>query len=231
MKDGLIHVCFVLDESGSMYPSTDDVKGGFNSVINEQKAQAKGGCIISLFKFNDKVTPVYLGKDVNDIDGNNLDYLAGGCTAMNDGIGTAIDSVGKWLAAMDENERPEKNLIVIMTDGYENASREYTLSEVRDRIKHQTEKYDWSFVYMGTNITDSTYSKALIDGLKNCTSMFNSRKDVDSSYDAINAVTTKWRGLTGSSYSVKTTQLSVDLADIAYDMTTRYENETGNKVK
>jgi uncharacterized protein YegL len=230
MKDGLIHVCFVLDESGSMYSSTSDVKGGFNSVIEEQKAQAKGGCIISLFKFNDKVNQVYLGKDVNDIDGNNLEYQTGGCTAMNDGIGTAIDSVGKWLADMDESERPEKNLVVIMTDGYENASHEYSLSEVRERIKHQTEKYDWSFVYMGTDITDSTYSKDLTHGLKNCTSMFSDRSNVGNSYEIVNSVASTWRNMSGSTYSVKSSQLSVDLTNIADNVTTEYERKTGNKI-
>ena len=80
---------------------------------------------MSLFKFNNDVNEVYLGKDVNEI--NEIDYTAHGCTAMNDGIGTAIDKVGKWLSDMKEEDRPSKNLIIIMTDGQENASKEYSL--------------------------------------------------------------------------------------------------------
>ena len=73
---------------------------------------------------------------------------------MNDGVGTAIDEIGKWLSDMDESERPSKNMIVIMTDGQENASKEYNFDTVKAKIKHQEEKYSWTFVYMGTNLQD-----------------------------------------------------------------------------
>ena len=136
MKENFIHVCFVIDESGSMCGSQSDVIGGFKRVIDEQKAIKDGTCSVSLFKFEDEVTEVYRGKDVNDVE--YLDehtYKPGGCTAMNDGIGTAIDRIGKWLDGMKEEDKPEKNLIVIMTDGMENASKEYTGKQVRDMIK------------------------------------------------------------------------------------------------
>ena len=95
MKDNFIHVCFIIDSSGSMWQSTDDVIGGFNRTIKEQKDVKNGKCSVSLFKFNDTVEEVYVGKDVNEIDG--IEYKAGGCTAMNDGIGTAITKIGEWL--------------------------------------------------------------------------------------------------------------------------------------
>lgn len=231
MKDGLIHVCFVLDESGSMEKSESDVKGGFKKVIEEQKALAKGGCIISLFKFETTASQIYLGKDVNEIDGNNLDYHPSGLTAMNDGIGLAIDSVGKWLSGLDESERPEKNLIVIMTDGYENNSKEFTLDQIREKIKHQTEKYDWSFVYMGTDVSDSSYTNHLMGGIKNCTSLFNSREDHSRNYDLVASVTTSWREMSGSSYKAKSASLSVDLENLAHDITSNYEAKTGNKMQ
>ena len=72
---------------------------------------------------------------------------------MNDGIGVAIDRVGKWLSDMDEKDRPSKNLVIIMTDGEENNSKEYSLDRVKEMIKHQTEKYSWDFMYIGTDIT------------------------------------------------------------------------------
>lgn len=152
MKSNLLHICFVLDESGSMYNSVDDVIGGFQKLIDEQKAEKDGECIISLYRFSDKVKKDYIGKPVNEVP--NLIYSPGGCTAMNDGVGTAIDEIGKWLSDMDEPERPSKNMIVIMTDGQENASREYTFDSVKAKIQHQEEKYSWTFVYMGTNLKD-----------------------------------------------------------------------------
>jgi len=231
MKEGLVHVCFVLDESGSMSYNEGDVKGGFKKVIEEQKALTDGGCIVSLYKFNGAVKEVYLGKDVKEIDSDNLDYSPGGMTAMNDGIGTAIDSVGKWLAAKDESERPEKNLIIIMTDGAENASHEYSLEQVREKIKHQTEKYDWSFVYMGTDVTDSTYTNRLMGGIKNCTSIYNSRDNHTENYSLCCSVATTWRGMKGSTYAMKSATLEADLTTAADSLTEKYEKKLGRKIK
>ena len=152
MKSNLLHICFVLDESGSMYNSVDDVIGGFQKLIDEQKGEKNGECIISLYRFSSTVKKDYIGKPVNEVP--KLNYSPGGCTAMNDGVGTAIDEIGKWLSDMDESERPSKNMIVIMTDGQENASKEYNFDTVKAKIKHQEEKYSWTFVYMGTNLQD-----------------------------------------------------------------------------
>ena len=152
MKSNLLHICFVLDESGSMYNSVDDVIGGFQKLIDEQKGEKNGECIISLYRFSNTVKKDYIGKPVNEVP--KLYYSPGGCTAMNDGVGTAIDEIGKWLSDMNESERPSKNIIVIMTDGQENASKEYDFDVVKGKIKHQEEKYSWTFVYMGTNLQD-----------------------------------------------------------------------------
>ena len=152
MKSNLLHICFVLDESGSMYNSIDDVIGGFQKLIDEQKGEKNGECIISLYRFSGTVKKDYIGKPVNEVP--KLYYSPGGCTAMNDGVGTAIDEIGKWLSDMNESERPSKNIIVIMTDGQENASKEYNFDTVKAKIKHQEEKYSWTFVYMGTNLQD-----------------------------------------------------------------------------
>lgn len=152
MKSNLLHICFVLDESGSMYNSVDDVIGGFEKLIDEQKGEKNGECIISLYRFSNTVKRDYIGKPVGEVP--KLTYFPGGCTAMNDGVGTAIDEIGKWLSDMDESERPSKNMIVIMTDGKENASKEYDFYVVKGKIKHQEEKYSWTFVYMGINLQD-----------------------------------------------------------------------------
>ena len=152
MKSNLLHICFVLDESGSMYNSVDDVIGGFQKLIDEQKEEKNGECIISLYRFSNTVKKDYIGKPVGEVP--KLTYSPSSCTAMNDGVGTAIDEIGKWLSDMDESERPSKNMIVIMTDGQENASKEYNFDTVKAKIKHQEEKYSWTFVYMGTNLQD-----------------------------------------------------------------------------
>ena len=227
MKDNFIHVVFVIDESGSMTTSQSDVIGGFKRVVDEQKAVKDGTCAVSLFKFSDKVTEVYRGKDVNEVE--YLDehtYAPGGMTAMNDGIGVAIDNIGKWLDGMKESEKPEKNLVVIMTDGMENASREYTGERIREMIKHQEEKYSWSFMYLGTDITDA---QAAVDlGIKS--RGFSSRANVSSNYATVSLALSSYRTTSGSC-ATKCMALAESIDTSLDTMNSNYEKETGTKIE
>ena len=152
MKDGLVHLCFVIDESGSMCNSVNDVVGGFKEFIEKQKADTEGQCIVSVYKFAGYVNNNYIGRDVHEIE--DLKYQPMGSTALFDAIGTAIDEIGIWLHNMKEEDRPCKNIIVIMTDGEENSSYKYTTPQVKEMIEHQTNKYDWDFIYLGTELAD-----------------------------------------------------------------------------
>lgn len=259
-KQGLIHLCLIIDESGSMYGSENDIIGGFNKTIDEQKAVEGGECVVSYFKFSDDVTEVFIGKDVNDVKkltkGDNIHwslqntttsmssisadglyhmetvtygdvdktyvYSPHGCTAMNDGIGTAIDKIGKWLSDMPEEERPSKNMIVIMTDGEENSSKEYTLDKVKNMIQHQTEKYNWTFVYMGMDIT----SKNTADGLGIFNRSFSSKSSSDmyKNYDNISASVCYYRM---SDATIANDVLCESLTSSLNEMTHTYEAKTG----
>lgn len=216
MKSNLLHICFVLDESGSMYNSVDDVIGGFQKLIDEQKAEKDGECIISLYRFSDKVKKDYIGKPVNEVP--KLTYSPGGCTAMNDGVGTAIDEIGKWLSDMDESERPSKNMIVIMTDGKENASREYDFDSVKAKIQHQEEKYSWTFVYMGTNLKDLKDANRL--GIK-MRSVSDSR-NITANYSHID---TYAKALRKSTSTASVATADAFLATKLYEDTAKYQAE------
>ena len=196
-----INLVFVIDKSGSMYSSKEDVVGGFDKTIAEQKKDKDGKVTVSLFTFNEKVREEYLGIDINDI--TKFHYSPDGMTAMNDGIGTAIDKVGEWLYEKDKNdeELPGKTLVVVMTDGMENASKEYTLKQVQDKIKEQTEKYSWEFIYMGTDITTSKAADDL--GFKFKT--YGSRKKFANNYDIINCATTAYRSMAKTDASLAAT--------------------------
>ena len=220
MKDNYIHVCFVIDESGSMYSSTDDVIGGFKKTIDEQKKIKDGKCTVSLYTFADNVTEHYLGKDINEVD--DFNYRPHDMTALNDGIGRAITNVGKWLDSMPEDEKPSKNLIVVMTDGGENSSKEYTLAQVKDMIKHQTEKYSWEFVYIGTDITSASDANSY--GFTN--RAFTSRSMMGNSYDVINNATTVYRCCVANANDALTETLSAATANL----TAEYETTANVKV-
>ena len=216
MKSNLLHICFVLDESGSMYNSVDDVIGGFQKLIDEQKGEKNGECIISLYRFSSTVKKDYIGKPVNEVP--KLYYSPGGCTAMNDGVGIAIDEIGKWLSDMNESERPSKNIIVIMTDGQENASKEYNFDTVKAKIKHQEEKYSWTFVYMGTNLQDLKDANRL--GIK-MRSVSGSR-NIAANYSHID---TYAKALRSSTNAASVAAADALLTRQLYEDTTRYQVE------
>lgn len=226
MKENFIHVCFIVDESGSMSGTESDIVGGFKKVIDEQRANKNGKCAVSLYKFASKVSKIYMGKDVNDVEYlDEKSYRPGGCTAMNDAIGTAIDEIGKWLDEMDESEKPEKNLIVIMTDGEENSSVEYSFEKVKEMIKHQEEKYSWSFMYLGTDITDASYAKSY--GFDN--RLYSSKKSLSKSYDMINTSLNCYRTAVGSTGD-KDVLFAMNLSSAINDLNEDYEKEIGQKI-
>ena len=226
MKENFIHVCFIIDESGSMSGTESDIIGGFKKIVDEQRANKNGKCAVSLYKFDTKISKTYIGKDVNDVEYlDDKSYRPGGCTAMNDAIGTAIDEIGKWLDGMDESEKPEKNLIVIMTDGEENASVEYSFDKVKEMIKHQEEKYNWSFMYLGADISDASYAKSY--GFDN--RLYSTKKSLHKTYDMINTSLNCYRSAVGST-EFKNAAFALNLQESIDTLNADYESETGQKI-
>lgn len=226
MRNDYIHITMVIDKSGSMYQSRQDVVGGVQKIIDEQKSNKNGKCTISLYTFNDKVNEVFVGKDVNDVE--DFKYSPDGMTAMNDGLGVAIDNTGKWLAAMNEEDRPSKVMVAVFTDGMENHSREYTLKQVQDKIKEQTEKYSWEFVYLGTDITTTKAADDL--GFKFKT--YSSRKKLGNNYDIINTVTSCYRSMaaTGATMDSLNETFSLAMDCETAKNTADFEKEIGKKI-
>lgn len=227
MKENFVHVVFVIDESGSMFNAVDDVIGGFKKVVDEQRANTNGTCAVSYYKFADDVKEIYLLKDINNVEYINNVYSPGGCTALFDGVGTAIDKVGKRLAEMNEEDRPEKNIIVIMTDGGENCSKEYQSERVKEMIKEQEDKYNWSFIYMGSDVRDAKDANSL--GLS--TKLYASKSDYSSNYTAINSVVTMYRNSTDEDYTTKDCCLKASLGKIAEEATIKYADENNLNAK
>lgn len=152
MKQGLTHIIFVVDRSGSMSGIATDMIGGYNEFIKKQK-ETPGECFVSFYQFDDVYEPVFERValvEVKDLDANT--YVPRNMTALYDAIGKTANNYGEYLASLKEEERPERILFVTITDGLNNASREFTLEQVRNIIKHQTEAYKWDFVFLGSNI-------------------------------------------------------------------------------
>ena len=153
MKSGYTHVSYLIDRSGSMTSIAKDVIGGFNSFIKEQK-NVPGKLTLSFSQFDNEYDILYDFSDIAEVkDIDSRTYVPRGSTALLDSIVKLINETGKKLADMKEEDRPEKVLFIIHTDGEENSSQEYrnAYSKIAEIIEHQEKKYNWQFTYIGAN--------------------------------------------------------------------------------
>lgn len=152
MKKNLTELVFILDRSGSMYNLVNDTIGGFNSMIESQKKEP-GEAYVTTVLFDDHYELLHDHINLKEIHPiTDKEYYTRGCTALLDAVGKTINSIGARLNNTLEDERPDKVIFVIMTDGYENASNEFTKSEVKEMIEHQQSKYSWTFMFLGADI-------------------------------------------------------------------------------
>ncbi|MCR5655526.1 MAG: VWA domain-containing protein [Lachnospiraceae bacterium] len=152
MREGLTEVVFILDRSGSMSGLEADTIGGFNSMIEKQKKE-EGEAYISTVLFDDRSEVIYDRVPVSKIEPmNDKQYYVRGCTALLDAIGGAIHHIANVHRYAREEDRPEKTIFIITTDGMENASRQYDYKRVKKLVEKETEKYGWEFMFLGANI-------------------------------------------------------------------------------
>ena len=193
MKKNLSEIVFILDESGSMGIQIHDVIGGFNTFITQQK-EVPGEAIFSLVTFSNDTRVIHDRIDLNKIpDLTTSAYVPGGSTALLDCIGNTINRIGSTLRETKEELRPENIIFVIMTDGEENASKEFNLSKISDMIKHQTDKYSWQFIYMGANQDSFSVAGNMSFSSNNINNYeFNSR-GITKAYTTLSADVTNYR--------------------------------------
>lgn len=152
MNMNVTEIVFILDRSGSMAGLETDTIGGFNSMLNKQK-KAEGEAFVTTVLFNHHSEIVHDRINIRGISPiTEADYEVGGTTALLDAIGFSIQKIVNVQKYTNEDERAEKVLFVITTDGMENASREYTPEKIKNMIEHQKEKYGWDFMFLGANI-------------------------------------------------------------------------------
>lgn len=160
MNNNIMELVFILDRSGSMSGLETDTIGGFNSLISKQKKESreheeqgkKDTVYISTVLFDDQQEVLYDRVDLNKIEPmNDKQYYVRGCTALLDAVGGAIHHIKNVHKYAREEDRPNKTLFVITTDGYENASRRYDYEKVKKLVEEQKEA-GWEFLFLGANI-------------------------------------------------------------------------------
>jgi len=167
----LTEIVAIIDRSGSMQNLSSDTIGGFNSFIESQK-NTEGRALITRVQFDDEYQIDYQGVDVNEaplLDESS--YTPRGTTALFDAVGRTVNTIGQRLAATPEHERPGQVIFVIITDGLENASKEFGSradggSKLRDMVNHQIEKYSWQFIYLGGGDLESQKKQGASLGIR-----------------------------------------------------------------
>jgi uncharacterized protein YegL len=152
MKTNITELVFILDRSGSMSGLEPDTIGGYNAMLKKQKDE-QGEAIVTTVLFDDNYQLLH---DRINIKGVSLitekDYFVRGTTALLDAIGRTIQKIANAQKHTMEDQRPDKTIFVITTDGMENASREYTYEKIKKMVENEKVKYGWEFIFLGANI-------------------------------------------------------------------------------
>jgi Mg-chelatase subunit ChlD len=161
MKKGLTEIVCILDMSGSMASTRKDAVGGFNNFIEEQK-KLPGDCNVTVVFFNSIEHRKWIdGKPLKDVPELGNEYQPAAMTPLNDSVGKTINEVGARLAATPEKDRAERVLVIIITDGMENVSKEFTKFDIKRMIEHQEKHYSWKFIFLGENVDAFTEAGAM----------------------------------------------------------------------
>lgn len=164
MEGKHLKIVFIIDESGSMSGTESDVIGGFNTLVNRQKLETEGKISITLYKFNDRITPIVRHLDIHEVQPLDIhNYIPGGSTALLDAIGNGIMEEDEYNNHPD-TVKPDKVMMVIITDGYENSSRRYTKSDISTMIATHEKQLNWEFIYLGADL--DSFSDADTIGLQ-----------------------------------------------------------------
>lgn len=147
------HLVLVIDKSSSMSSMAKEASDGITNLLKEQKDLGPDfRTTVTLVEFNHSYRTVYDFRDVREIT-SRYRMWPNGLTALFDAVGFTIDSVGQHLSQLLAHERPDRVLFVIVTDGEENSSAQFTLKSIQEKVLHQKEKYGWEFLFLGADIS------------------------------------------------------------------------------
>lgn len=192
MKNGITELVFILDKSGSMSGMESDTIGGFNAMIEKQK-KVEGKVLVSTILFSNFSEVLHDRKNLEDIEPlTDKDYQVGGCTALLDAIGGAVNHISNIYKYARPEDVPEQTMFVITTDGMENASRTYSSKKVKEMIQHQEEKYGWNFLFLASNI-DAVETAESIGVKRDCAVNYDVREDTKIMYGVLSDVVCGYR--------------------------------------
>jgi uncharacterized protein YegL len=148
MNQNLSDITVVMDRSGSMASCQQEAQAGLNRMVDDQKKE-DGDCNFTFIQFDDQYEVVHNGVPIADV--SQLELHPRGMTALNDAIGKAVNTTGERLSNMEEADRPGLVTLIIVTDGGENASHEFTNDQIKSMLETQQKDYNWKVIFLGAN--------------------------------------------------------------------------------
>ncbi|MGN0745574.1 MAG: hypothetical protein ACI4ML_02735 [Aristaeellaceae bacterium] len=193
MRNDLTELVFILDRSGSMHGLEKDTIGGFNSVLERNRAQP-GDANVTTILFSHHLTLLHDRQPIRSVAPiTERDYSTAGMTALLDAVGQAIRKIDNVQAHTAEEYRAGKVQFVIITDGLENASKEYSAQRVKQMIRDRQEKEGWDFIFLGANMDAVAVAADMgIDEDRAVTAMPDA-PGVSLQYEAVAEATTSFR--------------------------------------
>lgn len=143
------HIMLIADRSGSMHGIAGDMNGAILGFMEDQ-AKEDGTCTVDVITFDDKIDVLYENQAPDKVLGDVIQPR--GSTALLDAIGFGITRLGRKLSVLPEEKRPGLVIVAVVTDGYENASKEYTYDQIKAMVEEQTNTWKWEFVYLAANV-------------------------------------------------------------------------------
>lgn len=201
MKQGLTEIIVVLDKSGSMDGLKKDTIGGFNSFLNTQKTE-EGEANITLILFDTTYNVVYKSVNIKNVaELTEKTYIPCGGTSLYDALGVAMKTTRKGISELPEEDRPEKIIFVVITDGEENSScirnkeglRKYTKESIFKKINKYQKDDGYIFIYLGANQDAMRVGKSIGFTSNNTVTYSANSRGVSASMDSVNTYTTSFR--------------------------------------
>jgi hypothetical protein len=193
LNKDLTDITVVLDRSGSMASCQADAQGGLNTFIKLQQEQP-GDALFTLVQFDHEYEFVHNGVPIKDVPAYTLEPR--GSTALLDAVGRAINEVGARLTALPEDDRPGLVVMAILTDGGENASKEFSREQVRAMIEKQTKEFNWQFTFLGAN--QDAFASAASIGISAASALNYTTANSKATFDNLSSNTARMRNAVGA---------------------------------
>lgn len=193
MKNNTTEIVFILDRSGSMAGLEKDTIGGYNGLLSKQQKE-QGDAWVTTVLFDDRYDIIHDRKDIHDVSKlTDNEYYPRGMTGLLDAIGKSILRIKRKQERMNKEDVPENTLVVITTDGRENASKEFTYKDIHTLIKKQQEIYGWEFLFLGANIDSEREGRKLGLRKERTVNYHADRKGVTKHYDELSKTVSHFR--------------------------------------